>query len=300
MMTNLFDQDKIENWIDELCVEPRPLSLSEKVKVQTYPTRLSLKQKFVRVTAPIWGVIIVLGMLSIFVGVAIADDSCTGYEVKTGDTLWDIAMANGVETTWITSMNDIANPDLIQVGQCLQLPGVGRTYAAQGRYIANNFTADGPTPGAIALGDALQTVYPQWGYTLDETYGISIFNPRPVRGGTAPSTHSSGLALDFLVTCDGSEALFNNLVENAEALGIERIILCNEYWRVDNGIMVPSEQLANLHNGVSVHAHAHIELTIEAGANLTYEEALAIIRPVPPVDPIPIDESQLPIFEATS
>lgn len=293
-----YDQDKIENWIDDLCLEPKPLTLEEKFKARAYQTQLSLKAKFARVTAPIWGIVILLGVLSIMAVPAIAQgESCDGYVIKKGDTLWNIAMAHGVEVSWVTSMNNIENPDVIQIGQCLRFPGIGRTYAAQGRYIANNFVGDGPTPGAIALGDALQTVYPQWGRTLDPTYGIGIFNPRPARGGSAPSTHSSGLALDFYVTCDTSKPLFDNLVKHAQALGIERIIVCGDYWRVDNGIMQASEMLAAWHNGELAPAHAHIELTIEAGDNLTYDDAVAILvsdlvvpEPTPEPAPEPIQD----------
>lgn len=278
-MNKPFDQDEINNWIDDLCVEPKPMNLQEKIKERAYVARLTLGQKFQRVTAPIWGFVVVCSMVTIFAGSALAETSCDGYTVKSGDTLWNIAMDQGVEVSWITSMNDIANEDLIYVGQCLSLPGIGRTYVVESvNYVANNFLGDGPTPGAIALGDALQTVYPQWGRTIDPTYGIGIWNPRAARGGTSPSTHSSGLALDFYVYCDGADVLFDNLVENAHALGVERIILCGDYWRIDNGIMEPSDTLVHWHDGTLAPAHAHIELTIAAGESLTYEDALAILR----------------------
>lgn len=47
----------------------------------------------------------------------------TAYEVRPGDTLTAIASANGVTVQAILEANEIANPDLIRVGQSIVIPG---------------------------------------------------------------------------------------------------------------------------------------------------------------------------------
>ena len=45
------------------------------------------------------------------------------YTVKAGDTLWAISQKFGTTVAALVSLNNIANPELIQVGQVLKLPG---------------------------------------------------------------------------------------------------------------------------------------------------------------------------------
>jgi lysozyme len=45
------------------------------------------------------------------------------YTVQSGDTLWAISIKYGLTVDAIVQFNNIANPDLIQVGQVLQIPG---------------------------------------------------------------------------------------------------------------------------------------------------------------------------------
>ena len=45
------------------------------------------------------------------------------YTVQSGDTLWAISFKYGVTVDAIAQLNNIANPDLIYIGQVLQIPG---------------------------------------------------------------------------------------------------------------------------------------------------------------------------------
>jgi len=47
----------------------------------------------------------------------------TTYTIKSGDTLWAISIKFGVTVEAITLLNNITNPNLIQPGQVLQIPG---------------------------------------------------------------------------------------------------------------------------------------------------------------------------------
>jgi beta-lactamase class A len=59
------------------------------------------------------------------------------YTVKAGDTLWDIARANGASVDDLTQLNGLANADQLSVGQTLRLPA---TAGAMQR------SASAPTP----------------------------------------------------------------------------------------------------------------------------------------------------------
>jgi GH25 family lysozyme M1 (1,4-beta-N-acetylmuramidase) len=48
--------------------------------------------------------------------------SFIAYTVQAGDTLWAISNKHGLTVDAIVQLNNIANPDLIQVGQVLQIP----------------------------------------------------------------------------------------------------------------------------------------------------------------------------------
>lgn len=53
------------------------------------------------------------------------------YKVKAGDTLSEIAQANGADWHQLAKLNNLANPDLILIGQTLKLDGVTSTAVRQ-------------------------------------------------------------------------------------------------------------------------------------------------------------------------
>ena len=65
-----------------------------------------------------------MGSTAVAIGAATGTDnsSPTTYTVRSGDTLWDIAIKYGVTVDAIVKLNNIANPNLIYVGQVLQIP----------------------------------------------------------------------------------------------------------------------------------------------------------------------------------
>lgn len=53
------------------------------------------------------------------------------YKVKAGDTLSEIAQANGADWHELAKLNNLENPNLILIGQTLQLDGVKKTAVRQ-------------------------------------------------------------------------------------------------------------------------------------------------------------------------
>jgi LysM repeat protein len=89
-------------------------------------------------------------------GSTVPPGSCT-YVVRRGDTLYSIARHFGVSLTTLVSVNHIANPSLIYVGQRLVIPGCGPVP---------------PTPAGfwytVRPGDTL--------YSIASRFGVSVWS----------------------------------------------------------------------------------------------------------------------------
>ncbi|ONI68350.1 transglycosylase [Kribbella sp. ALI-6-A] len=70
-----------------------------------------------------------VGITAAGAGAAFATD----YTVKPGDTLSEIAQANGTDWRQLAQLNDLANPDLILIGQTLELDGVSKAAVTERR-----------------------------------------------------------------------------------------------------------------------------------------------------------------------
>ena len=69
----------------------------------------------------------------------------TDYTVKSGDTLSEIAQANGADWHELAKINNLQDPDLILIGQTLSLDGVQKaTAAAQGDRDEEGRDQEGP------------------------------------------------------------------------------------------------------------------------------------------------------------
>jgi len=119
----------------------------------------------------------------------------SGYTVKSGDTLWDIAKARGISLQSLIAANpQISNPDLIYPGQNINIPGGGSSPAP-----VSPSSSAGPVVGIEnnpgANGNAQQVIkfFMDKGLTREQAAGIaaniqseSNFNPDAVGdGGTS-------------------------------------------------------------------------------------------------------------------
>jgi LysM repeat protein len=123
------------------------------------------------------------------VGVAIASFVAVvsaGYVVQRGDTLADIAAEHDTTVSALVEANSIANPNLIRVGQVLELPGQAQAAAV-------------PATHTVTVGDTLGVIAVKYGTTVARIAELNgIANPNVIRlgsslaiPGTAPAEDSS-------------------------------------------------------------------------------------------------------------
>jgi hypothetical protein len=146
-------------------------------------------------------------------------------------------------------------------------PSIQLDSSPSGPHRASN--CSGPTgspllPGTLSLANYIETTWPDVG-TVSKTVVC-----RSIRGGTQTSVHGIGRAIDVGIGDENdfeaptSEELAlgneirNVLINNAETLGLQRIIWNNQTWSSSQGGWSPYTG-TNPHHG-----HLHIEVNIEA------------------------------------
>lgn len=131
---------------------------------------------------------------------------------------------------------------------------MSHTYEPAGRTCA-----DGPRPGTVALLNVLTRQHPRG-------RSRGIFNCRPVRGSSAPSTHGEGRSLDWDPgdDCDPEgDAIAEALIAASHDLGVQQIIWCRRIWTVGRG-------WRGFSGSAGPHLdHLHIEQTRAAASTLT-------------------------------
>ena len=86
----------------------------------TYPVRLKERRRCLNIFQPRCAIAIVMMGLIGFIGSANAE--MRYYKVRSGDTLSLIAKMHGVSYRQLACLNDIADPNLISIGQRIELP----------------------------------------------------------------------------------------------------------------------------------------------------------------------------------
>lgn len=76
------------------------------------------------------------------------------YKIKKGDTLWDIARANGTTVDAIAAVNGIKNPDLIYAGDTIKIPTASSAKAASTSAGSKSSSASAVNPSQTSLSSA--------------------------------------------------------------------------------------------------------------------------------------------------
>lgn len=153
-----------------------------------------------------------------------------------------------------------------QPGDGLGSGGIGTGTYSFHNWEAATYDSKGPMPGATALLNYLMETFPG-------TFSLGIYNYRRVRGGSSLSIHSEGRAIDLGVQVNDEgkrlgDSVFRLIAPNAIELGIQAIAWYERWWSASS----PDSRGHNNHFD-----HLHIELTRNAGANLTREKIEAAV-----------------------
>ncbi|MHA6164968.1 LysM peptidoglycan-binding domain-containing protein [Bacillus mojavensis] len=112
--------------------------------------------------------------------------STTTYTVKSGDNLGSIAQRFGMTLSEIQTLNNISNPDKIQVGQILKV------YASGGDS-NNGGSPRKTTTYTVKSGDNLGSIAQRFGMTLSEIQTLNnISNPDKIQVGQILKVYASG------------------------------------------------------------------------------------------------------------
>jgi LasA protease len=96
------------------------------------------------------------------------------YVVQPGDTLTGIALANGVSVDTLMQINELLNPDQLEVGQVIQLPEPPREQGTDFKIVADSRMVRGPGSGDFNVADFVSR---QSGYvrTATDTVDEQVF-----------------------------------------------------------------------------------------------------------------------------
>lgn len=135
--------------------------------------------------------------------------------------------------------------------------------------------AKGPQPGTMVLYRHILDS-PAW----KPAKGQGVYNPRKVRGSNRTwSIHAEGRALDIGYPAGSAtgDRLFDLLVAQCQALGIQQILWSGRGWRIGKGHFRLSTSSAKLHE-----THLHIEQAWHWALTLTPQQAAtAFSAPIP-------------------
>lgn len=105
---------------------------------------------------------------------AVADDDSVTHIVAEGETLSTIAELYGVDSNAILRFNNLANPNLLRLGQALQIPGVSPGEAAR---LSGQIHV-------VQTGESLSQIAAQYGVAVEEIIALNeINNPNDIRVG---------------------------------------------------------------------------------------------------------------------
>ncbi len=155
----------------------------------------------------------------------------------------------------------------------------------------------GAQAGAVEFGNYMRE---HFGHLMNlnvDGEGIQIYNCRSVRGGSSPSVHSEGRAVDiFIPMTNGSannakgDIIANWLIDNAKEIGVQYIIWDRTSWKASGSPAQKCYTGTHPHND-----HLHVELTWKAARKQTPFFSQGIQDPVwegnmiQPNDPQPND-----------
>jgi hypothetical protein len=131
--------------------------------------------------------------------------------------------------------------------------------------------SNGAQPGSIEFGNYIRE---HFGHLMNldvDGEGIQIYNCRSVRGGSSPSVHSEGRAVDIFIPMRNGTAnnakgdiIANWLIDNAKEIGVQYLIWDRSSWKASGSPAQKCYTGTHPHND-----HIHVELTWKAARKQT-------------------------------
>ena len=151
-----------------------------------------------------------------------SDESTITYTVVSGDTLSEIAQRYGTTVSELQRLNNISNPNLIQVGQVLTIRGGS----------SSSYSSDESTiTYTVVSGDTLSEIAQRYGTTVSKLQRLNnISNPNliqvgqvlTIRGGSSGSSNSGTSTITYVVvsgdTLSGIAARYGTTVSELQRL----------------------------------------------------------------------------------
>lgn len=147
------------------------------------------------------------------------------YEVKPGDTVGEIASNFGVTVEAIVQANDIADPDLIEVGQALVIPAPA---PAATRPAVAPATAGSVPLHLVMPGESLSLLAERYGVTVGALVSANaIADPNVIEAGSLLRIPGAASVTDGVVRLRGMPALRQSLPLSSELAAAS---IATAYW----------------------------------------------------------------------
>jgi LysM repeat protein len=111
------------------------------------------------------GAVLLISMVGLSAPAKAQQTAQRTHVVQAGDTLFQIALSNGVTVEELVAANGLANPSQIEIGQVLIIPGAAAAPAPAANVTGRGNTSGGPVYYVVQVGDTLNRIAQLYGVT---------------------------------------------------------------------------------------------------------------------------------------
>ena len=197
--------------------------------------------------------------------------SISTYKVVSGDTLIKIAKKFGTTYQEIAKLNGISNPNVIQVGQILKIPGSNSSNTASSTTATTQNSSSSYITYTIVSGDTLSKIAQRFGTTYQELARINgIANPNIISIGQIIKVPGGGSSKSSTPSPQPSNINTNQIIGKANSTKLLDTLRYSPWSSKADSLSVAYYTLRN--NGYS------IECAIGLMANLVAEGNYGIVE----------------------